>query len=89
MPDIYIIPMVTDAVGLINILQIAMDTCCKQHDLCRNCLHMDSCIKLWDRASEQSITKDFTSRELREFIDEFNSLWENTGNTVHSSPESN
>ncbi len=80
--------MVTDAVGLMNILEIAMNMCCKQHNLCRDCLHINSCIQLWDRASEQSFTKDFTVRELKALIDEFNALWENSTNSQNL-PECN
>jgi hypothetical protein len=75
----YIKPMVSETIGLINILEIAMNSCCKQHNQCRNCLHLESCIQLWDKASEKSITRDFTARELRAYIDEFNSLWEVDG----------
>ena len=66
--------MVTHEAGLINILEIAMNSCCQQHNLCRNCLHINSCIELWDRASE-TVDKDITIRELKGFIEEFNDLW--------------
>ena len=85
----YIIPMMLKTGGLLDILEIAMNTCCKSHDLCRNCLHLDSCVRLWDKASEQSITKDFDSEHLRNYIDEFNQFWENDEDTAAVSSDYN
>ncbi len=61
----------------IEILQSIVDECCEQHDQCKECNHILSCRKLWDRLSEQISAKPFSLEDLRSFLDEFNLLWQN------------
>jgi hypothetical protein len=72
----YIYGMATTSGGLINILESAMNACCKQHDFCCGCKRIESCINIWKNAFEKSFENPMTSQELTEYIQEFNLLWE-------------
>ncbi len=60
----------------IEILQNIVDECCEQHDQCKSCHHILSCQRLWDRLSEQISSKPLSLEDLRNFLDDFNLLWE-------------
>ncbi len=76
----YECPMVTSSGGLIDILEIAMNVCCKQHNYCHGCSHLTYCTNLWDRASEESFEKPFSPQDLKAYIKEFNQLWQKKAN---------
>ena len=74
----YIRPMLVNNECLLDILEIAMNACCKRHNFCLSCARIESCVEIWDKASEQSISGDFTTRHLKQYIGEFNRLWESS-----------
>jgi hypothetical protein len=60
----------------IDILQSIMDQCCDQHDLCFGCRHTISCCNLWDKISEQLISRPLSMEQLRNYLNEFNDMWQ-------------
>ena len=64
--------MVTRTDGLLDILEIAMNTCCKRHKACEGCRNITACINLWTRACEQSFAMSLTSEQLYNYVEEFN-----------------
>ncbi|MDD5701874.1 MAG: hypothetical protein PHU23_07465 [Dehalococcoidales bacterium] len=58
--------------SLLEILEIAMNSCCCQHNPCEQCRKLASCISLWSRACEQSSNQSLTSEQLKKYVEEFN-----------------
>jgi len=58
--------------NLIDILEIAMNTCSIQNKSCEGCKKIEACIDLWERACEQSFHHCLTPVELKAYIEEFN-----------------